>query len=285
MLPLLRPQVIILPPIYRSAGGNILEQSFQEQMNHDVTKPLQNEFKKNLETYKITEEDVTNGLSCAICLDTFKENNMVIKLPCEGMPHFFHSGENNKECEGILPWFEKNNTCPVCRTEFPYEPEPEPEPEPELEPEPEPEPEQNNMNPLTPEQISEIHISSNNVLHIREEINELLRTIMEERNNTGEPNPTPTTSREETEEATEGTTTDEATEEVTTDEATEEATTDEATTAEATDEATTEEATEEVTNHIQQMVMPFINTIMREEMERLEEEELQATILRSIEER
>ena len=72
MLQLLRPQVIILPPIFRTPGGNILEQSFQEQQ--DIVKPLQNEFKKNLEIYKITEEDITKGLSCAICLDVFKKH-------------------------------------------------------------------------------------------------------------------------------------------------------------------------------------------------------------------
>ena len=34
------------------------------------------------------------------------------------------------DCLGIMPWLEENNTCPVCRYEFPSEPEPEPEPEP-----------------------------------------------------------------------------------------------------------------------------------------------------------
>ena len=32
-------------------------------------------------------------------------------------------------CCGIYPWFEENNTCPVCRKEFPYEEEPHTSPE------------------------------------------------------------------------------------------------------------------------------------------------------------
>ena len=181
ILELLRPNIIILPE-----GDSIIDQSFQEQI--EVIKPLQKRFKEGLENYTVTEEDAINELSCAICLESFQINDIVIKLPCEGMNHFFHRGENKGECEGILPWFDQHNTCPICRTEFPAEPEPEPEPEPGPEPEPEPGPELPgpsiiNTAPLIPEQIAGIHISQDNILHVRNNIDDLLRTIMEERNN------------------------------------------------------------------------------------------------------
>ena len=88
------------------------------------------EFKEGLKKIKINEED---DLSCAICQDKFKEGENVIELPCKVGSHFFHFEEG--ECPGIYPWMEVNNTCPVCRCEFPMEPEPEPEPEPGTEPE------------------------------------------------------------------------------------------------------------------------------------------------------
>ena len=52
-----------------------MDQSFQEQ--REVVKPLQEEFKENLENYTVTEEDTINELSCAICLDRFQNNDIV----------------------------------------------------------------------------------------------------------------------------------------------------------------------------------------------------------------
>ena len=45
----------------------------------------------------------------------------VIKLPCKD-PHYFHFESSEDECGGILPWLKDNNSCPICREEFPEEP-------------------------------------------------------------------------------------------------------------------------------------------------------------------
>ena len=237
ILEILRPNIIILPQ-----ENNIIEQSIQEIK--EVIKPLQKEFKENLENHIVTEEDTVNQLACAICLDPFQKNDIVIRLPCNGMDHFFHKGENKEECEGVLPWFEQHNTCPICRSEFPAEPEPEPEPEPEL---------PDSLRPttnttLTPEQIAGIHISQDNILDIRNDIENVLRNIMEERNNGVVHNNEEQVNNEES----------------------------------VNNE---EPVNNEVNLHIQRIIAPFINNIFREEVERLEEEEIQEAIFRSMGER
>jgi len=67
-------------------------------------------------------ENDKKDLSCSICLEEFKIGEKCIKLPCEGNPHYFHKGDDN--CPGIMEWFTRNNTCPICRTEFPSEERP-----------------------------------------------------------------------------------------------------------------------------------------------------------------
>ena len=70
---------------------------------------------------KIIIED-NSELSCAICQDSFKIGDNVIKLPCkDNQTHYYHYDIDSEICEGILPWLKNNNTCPVCRTEFPSE--------------------------------------------------------------------------------------------------------------------------------------------------------------------
>ena len=64
-------------------------------------------------------ENHQENLSCSICFEEFKIGEKCIKLPCKDHPHYFHKGNDN--CPGIMKWFEKSNTCPVCRTEFPCE--------------------------------------------------------------------------------------------------------------------------------------------------------------------
>ena len=155
--------VIVLPVLRRPI--NIFERSFQEQPNNE--KPVEKNFCDQLEEYTITKDDHSNDLSCAICQDKFKVDEHVIKLPCDGIPHFFHKGEKKEECEGIYPWFESNNTCPICRTEFPEEPEPEPEPEPEQE-----------QGSLTPEEVIGLNID---LTQLPFQVNQIVQQVNEER--------------------------------------------------------------------------------------------------------
>ena len=96
---------------------DIMNESFNEEMN--VKNPTSKEFIKNLEEFEIIQEDIDNNLSCAICQEQFKLGDSVIGIPCKPHMHYFHNGEG--ECEGIKPWLNQNNTCPICRCEFPIE--------------------------------------------------------------------------------------------------------------------------------------------------------------------
>lgn len=98
--------------------NNILDRSFQEQTNKNH--PCSNDFVEKLEKVTVSKKDIENNLSCAICQESFKLGEKIIKLPCKD-PHFFHFKESEDECGGILPWLKDNNSCPICRTEFPEE--------------------------------------------------------------------------------------------------------------------------------------------------------------------
>ena len=95
------------------------------EMNQNRTDPpatvTSQEFVNTLEEVNVTSEMVSEGLECAICMEAFKENEKCVKLPCTDHPHYFHYGHEGSECSGIKPWLQRNNTCPVCRTEFPTE--------------------------------------------------------------------------------------------------------------------------------------------------------------------
>lgn len=93
------------------------------EMNQAVatTAVASQEFVNTLEEVNVTSEMVSEGLECAICMEAFRENEKCVKLPCTDHPHYFHYGHEGSECSGIKPWLQRNNTCPVCRTEFPTE--------------------------------------------------------------------------------------------------------------------------------------------------------------------
>jgi len=96
----------------------ILDRSFQEEK--PVIKHTSASFIESLQKITITEDNTE--LSCAICQDSFKLGENVIKLPCsDNQTHYYHYDTDAEICEGILPWLKNNNTCPVCRTEFPFD--------------------------------------------------------------------------------------------------------------------------------------------------------------------
>ena len=97
-----------------------------EYINIPANHPLQptevnggcsQEFLNNLKEFKVDEEFLEKRLQCSICLEDFKLNDECIVLDCNENKHIFHKG--NENCSGIKTWLERNNTCPMCRTEFP----------------------------------------------------------------------------------------------------------------------------------------------------------------------
>ena len=124
---------LLIPPIIRinnnifsifnsNIGNNFTNASMNSESNNGVSE----EFKNNLEEIIVDEEFISKEKQCSICLEEFKLGEKYIKLPCqtekEDEKHIFHSG--NDTCSGIKPWLERNNTCPMCRTEFPKDENP-----------------------------------------------------------------------------------------------------------------------------------------------------------------
>jgi hypothetical protein len=103
--------------------SNIMVQSFDDQKVKD--KPTLKEYIDKIPCEKVTKEMVEQEEYCSICLDKFSEGVLSYILPCN---HYFHDG-SSCDCGGLLPWLEKNNTCPVCRLVLPEEPEKEEEQE------------------------------------------------------------------------------------------------------------------------------------------------------------
>ncbi len=101
-------------------NNNVLNRSFNDQGGS--SKPCSASFVDSLEKVVVTNEDVDKGLCCAICQEEFKMGERVIRLPCKD-PHYFHCETPEDICGGILPWLKNNNSCPVCREEFPEEEE------------------------------------------------------------------------------------------------------------------------------------------------------------------
>ncbi|KAL3077981.1 hypothetical protein niasHS_012923 [Heterodera schachtii] len=75
--------------------GRNLKANFEQQK---ITKAL-----SRLSEYEMLK---ANGDECAICLDSYKEGQMIRQIPpCQ---HNFHS-----EC--IDFWVKQHNNCPICR--------------------------------------------------------------------------------------------------------------------------------------------------------------------------
>lgn len=129
---------LLIPPIIRinnnifsifnsNIGNNFTNANMNGENNiGEINNGVSEEFKNNLEEIIADEEFISKEKQCSICLEEFKIGDKYIKLPCqtenEGEKHIFHSG--NDTCSGIKPWLERNNTCPMCRTEFPKDENP-----------------------------------------------------------------------------------------------------------------------------------------------------------------
>ena len=104
-------------------GDNIVNELFENEETNIIKKATP-EFIKDLEQniYTVQKSDKDN-LCCCLCMEELKENEKVYKLPCKDTSHYFHINKesNDCECHGIKEWFKENHTCPICRTEFPYE--------------------------------------------------------------------------------------------------------------------------------------------------------------------
>ena len=114
--PLMNILNIINTPFF-TYDDDILNRSIEEQ--GEIKHPTDKKFIDNLKVKLFTEDQ--SDISCGICLDTFNKDERAYILPCKGLSHHFHIGEDTENCCGILPWLKDNNTCPICREGFPEE--------------------------------------------------------------------------------------------------------------------------------------------------------------------
>ena len=114
--PLMNILNIINIPFF-TYDDDILNRSIEDQ--GEIKHPTDKKFIDNLKVKLFTEDQ--SDISCGICLDTFNKGERAYILPCKGLSHHFHIGEDTENCCGILPWLKDNNTCPICREGFPEE--------------------------------------------------------------------------------------------------------------------------------------------------------------------
>ena len=69
------------------------------------------EDKEDNEKWKVTLKEDDDTRSCAVCQCDFEIGEHILRMPCPGFRHAFHS-----DC--ILPWLKIRNSCPVCRHEL-----------------------------------------------------------------------------------------------------------------------------------------------------------------------
>lgn len=97
-------------------NDNIILRTEIINMNSGSNSGCSEEYINSLEEKTINDEIFKKSLQCSICLEDFKLNDKYIALDCDE-PHIFHSG--CETCSGIKEWLKRNNTCPMCRKEFP----------------------------------------------------------------------------------------------------------------------------------------------------------------------
>lgn len=57
---------------------------------------------------EIFGESGMSSNECALCLDTYVNSDVIVRLPCDTLRHFFHS-----RC--IAVWLKQKLQCPLCR--------------------------------------------------------------------------------------------------------------------------------------------------------------------------
>ncbi|PWA87264.1 Zinc finger, RING/FYVE/PHD-type [Artemisia annua] len=78
-----------------------------------MLRPVSTAFIQDLPTITVNNSllKTLSTTACGICIDEFMPQDKIIRLYCR---HVFH-----KKC--ILEWFSTNNTCPICRDDYPPE--------------------------------------------------------------------------------------------------------------------------------------------------------------------
>ncbi|KAL8526393.1 hypothetical protein ACS0TY_015561 [Phlomoides rotata] len=89
--------------------GDLLDHLAETESSRRGAPPASVSFVNNLPRMIINDDKMVEGVTCAICKDSFTVGTVVNKLPCT---HFYHPS-----C--ILPWLSARNTCPLCRYELP----------------------------------------------------------------------------------------------------------------------------------------------------------------------
>ena len=57
--------------------------------------------------YEFKDEQMVD---CVICMEEFKEDDVILVLPCD-VKHYFH-----KKC--TMAWLDRKTECPLCREDF-----------------------------------------------------------------------------------------------------------------------------------------------------------------------
>jgi hypothetical protein len=122
------PPIIIPLNLLNLLGGlnnvpvdheNTLEEQIANRSFHDkptFKQVCSKDFINSLSVQKVSPELVKKKITCGVCLEELELGEDVIELPCKDK-HYFHIKREN--CDGIYPWLKENNTCPMCRCEFP----------------------------------------------------------------------------------------------------------------------------------------------------------------------
>ena len=109
-------------PSSPSQGPTTFEERFMNQSFHQQPKfkhVASKDFINSLSVQKVSSELVEKKTTCALCLDELILGEDIIELPCKDK-HYFHIKKEGG-CPGIYPWLKENNTCPMCRHQFPFE--------------------------------------------------------------------------------------------------------------------------------------------------------------------